>query len=100
VSWAFGEMLGSLKPLVNPITSLPCEVGGTVAQLMAAPTFNLDGLDLPDDAGALDNLLAQLHQSAAAAINDALAAGPDFATKFILQGIQRTDRSRFPKLNL
>lgn len=99
-SWAFREMLGSLKALVGPISRLPCKQGGSVAQLGAAPTFDLDGLQLPDDVAALDKVLLQLHQLADAEINAALAAGPDVSTTLTLKGMQRTDRGRFPNLNL
>jgi hypothetical protein len=95
-SWAFEEMLGSLNGFVGPISQLPCQQGGSVAQLAAAPTFNLDGMVLPDDAAALDGVLLQLHQSVAADIVTALAAGPDASTAFTLNEMQQTDRGRFP----
>jgi len=95
-SWAFEEMLGSLKALLGSISRLPCQQGGSVAQRAAAPTFNLDGLALPNNAADLDKVLLQLHQSAAADINTALAARPDASTAFTLKGMQQTDRGRFP----
>jgi hypothetical protein len=98
-SWAFREMLGSLKALVGSISSLPCKQGGSVAELAAAPTFDLDALELPDDAADLDKVLLELHQLAAAAINDALAAGPDLSATVALKGMQKTDRDRFPNLS-
>jgi hypothetical protein len=56
----------------------------------------LDGLALPNNAADLDKVLLQLHQSAAADINTALAARPDASTAFTLKGMQQTDRGRFP----
>jgi Ferritin-like len=99
VTWAFQEMLGSLKSLVGAISNLPCTQGGSVAELAAAPTFNLAGLQLPDDAGALDGVLSKLHQAADADITVALAAGPNVSTALTLKGMQRIDRGRFPNLN-
>ena len=65
-------------------------------QLRAAPTLDLGSMELPDDTAALDQMLQNLHRSAAGSITAVLAENPNAATKFYLQQMQRSDHLRFP----
>lgn len=97
-NWALAEMRSSLGGLFRNILSLPAKDGGTPAQLAAAPPFALDGLTLPDDPAALDQLILNLHRSSAAAVTAALAQNPAIVFKLTLQAIQNMDKTRFPNL--
>jgi hypothetical protein len=97
-TWALEEMRSSMRGLVRNIMSLPAKDGGAVAQLTAAPTFALDGVTLPSDQAALDELITDLHRSSAAAVMTALAQNPSFLFKQTLQSIQQIDKNRFPNL--
>lgn len=99
-SWAFEEMLGSIKTLYRAIRGLPCKDGGTVAELSAAPSFRLSAKDLPDTSAGLDALLLSLHQDSKVAIAGALALNPGVVTRNDLQHIQNLDLVRFPNLNI
>jgi hypothetical protein len=96
VLWAFDEMFSSIKFLAGPIARRPCKAGGSVTQLAAAPTFQLDSFTLPDDPVELDQLLFDEHKRAAQLIAAALAAGPDAGTRFNLQERLKNDEKRFP----
>jgi hypothetical protein len=89
-------MHGAIARLEGPITRRPCKAGGSVTQLSAAPTFQLDSFVLPDDPAELDRILLDEHKRAKQLINEALSAGPDAGTRFILQQRLHGDKQRFP----
>jgi hypothetical protein len=96
VAWAFDEMLGFIKGLSFGMSTIPCKAGA--GALVAAPTFNLDGFSLPDDAAGLDAALASLHTDAASAIQDASASGLDASTQDLVDQMGQVDQARFPAL--
>ena len=94
--WALDEMLSTIKLLARTILRFPCKDGGNVSQMVAAPTFKLDGFHLPDSQADLDNLIVDLHRSSGKAVAAALAQNPDAGTKLVLQSLQQIDSSRLP----
>jgi hypothetical protein len=96
VTWAFEEMLSSIKALANGLARRPCKAGGSVIELRAAPSFALESFQLADDSAALDQTLLDEHKRATELLTAALAAGPDAGTKFSLQQMLRNDKKRFP----
>ncbi|HYW64297.1 MAG TPA: ferritin-like domain-containing protein, partial [Bradyrhizobium sp.] len=98
VGWAFEEMVSSIKHLAKFIAKLPRKAALGAGQPVAAPTFALDNLSIPDTAAELDRKLADLHRLAAAAIDDALGKGVEAGARLVLSGMRTNDKLRFPEL--
>jgi hypothetical protein len=98
IKWLFGEMKGNVRPLVFGLARLPRKTGAGAGPLVAGPTFNLDGFQLPDTPTELDTTLFSLHQDAARAITAALAQPVDISLKSTLGQMLQNDKLRYPNL--
>ena len=98
IGWAFDEMKPFLLGGVSALTRQPLKSAPDGGQMVAAPSFNLTGFSLPDDAPSLDQALFDLHRQAALAINGALSQSIDIAAKSLLHKMQQNDKSRYPNL--
>lgn len=96
VGWAFDEMLGFIKGLSEGLASIPGKSTG--GALLAAPTFDLQGFALPNDAPGLDTALEQLHSLAADAMTVASNAGLDANLQQLIDTMRQNDRNRYPAL--
>ncbi|MGT2437996.1 ferritin-like domain-containing protein [Bradyrhizobium betae] len=96
VGWAFFEMREALKSLARFIVRLPCQSGGDATVLAAAPTFQLDGLSLPENVKGLEVVLAGLHVRAQAVCTELGRLPLDTGAAKVVATIMQADLDRYP----
>lgn len=97
VYWAFFEMKHSLPSIASKVLLQPCKAGGDVADLCAAPIFDLGDVDLTSKAQALEAESRRLHVRAKALTLLLKPFGFGVNDDF-LEKIEKADHERYPDI--